>query len=168
MVALDRVLVVLDAGPLIHLDELQCLFLLAGFETLLIPRVVWSEALHHRPLITLSQIPRAQIADPRGLPPIQITAATPVAELHAGELAALTLLHEWGGGWLLSDDDAARQTAEALGYPVSGTLGLMLRGIRHHLISPAQVRTLLMDLRTRSTLHISRALLARFAAALPD
>ena len=168
MAGSEGVLVVLDAGPLIHLDELECLFLLEGFETLLIPSVVWNEAAQHRPLLTLSQIPHAQVANPRGMPPLQITAATPVAELHAGELAALTLLHECGGGWLLSDDDAARQTAEALGYSVSGTLGLMLRGIRLRLISPAQVRAMIQDLRARSTLHVSRALLARFAASIPD
>jgi predicted nucleic acid-binding protein len=166
--ATESVLVVLDAGPLIHLDELNCHQVLGGFEKLLIPSVVWQEATRHRPFLTLLQIPRAQIADPHGLPPLNLQAASPVAELHVGEIAALTLLHEAGGGLLLSDDDAARRTAEALGFSVSGTLGLLLRGIRLNLITNDEVRAVLRDLRARTTLHVSRAVLARFAAAIPD
>lgn len=168
MAEIECVLVVLDAGPLIHLDELNCHRVLEGFEKLLIPSAVWNETLRHRPLLTLSQIPRAQIADPRGLPPVNLAAANPVAELHLGEIAALTLLHEAGGGLLLSDDDAARRTAEALGYSVSGTLGLLLRGVRRNLITSDEVRAIARDLPARSTLHVSRAVRARFAAAIPD
>lgn len=168
MAATESVLVVLDAGPIIHLDELNCHRVLEGFEKLLIPCAVWHEATRHRPLLTLSQIPRAQIADPHGLPALNLHAASPVAELHVGEIAALTLLHEAGGGLLLSDDDAARRTAEALGYSVSGTLGMLLRGVRLNLITNDEVRAIMRELRARTTLHVSRAVLARFAAAIPD
>jgi predicted nucleic acid-binding protein len=167
MAANEGILVVLDAGPLIHLDEIDCLHLLEGFRRLLVPTLVWNEACHHRPLLTLARIPSAQITDPRGLPPPRVTTAT-VGELHAGEIAAMTLLHESGGGLLLSDDDAARQTAEALGFGVAGTLGLLLRGIRRELISSAEVRRLIAELPSRSMLHVSRALLKQFAAAIPD
>lgn len=44
---------VLDAGPLIHLDQLGCLDLLEGFSELLVPPVVWQEALRHRPSLSL-------------------------------------------------------------------------------------------------------------------
>lgn len=36
-------LVVCDAGPLIHLHELGCLELLADFPTVLVPETVWRE-----------------------------------------------------------------------------------------------------------------------------
>ena len=39
---------VCDAGPLIHLDELDCLPLLADFSRLLVPERVWAEAMRHR------------------------------------------------------------------------------------------------------------------------
>ena len=168
MAATDGVLVVLDAGPLIHLDELQCLHLLDGFAHLLIPSVVWQEATHHRPQLRLEKIPGAKINDPHGPPPLSLAAASFANELHAGEIAAITLLHEVGGGMLLSDDDAARQSAEALGFPVAGTLGLLLRGIRRKIISSAQVRQVAAEISQRSTLHISRALLKRFAESIPD
>ena len=41
--------VVCDAGPLIHLDELGCLDLLADFQAVLVPEQVWQEVGHHRP-----------------------------------------------------------------------------------------------------------------------
>ncbi|MFM2295516.1 MAG: hypothetical protein RLZZ350_1929 [Verrucomicrobiota bacterium] len=168
MAATEIVLVVLDAGPLIHLDELSCLHLLDGFHTLLIPTVVWAEAQRHRPQLRLGAIPNALVADPHGPPPLPLAAASFSNELHAGEIAALTLLHEAGGGLLLSDDDAARQTAEALGFSVAGTLGLLLRGLRRGKISNAQVRQLVRELPQRSTLHISRSLLQRFAESIPQ
>ena len=166
MAATEGVLVVLDAGPLIHLDELDRLHLLEGFHTLLIPTIVWNEVCRHRPLLTLARVPGAEIADPRGLP-LPSTPLTGIGELRAGEIAAIALLQEAGGGLLLSDDDAARQTAEVLGFSVTGTLGLLLRGIQRGLISGEEVRRVLAELPARSTLHVSRALLKRFAAVIP-
>ena len=167
MAATDGVLVVLDAGPLIHLDELACLHLLEGFSKLLVPSIVWAEAIRHRPQFELGKIPRAKIADPHGQVPLPLAAASYENEPHAGEIAALTLQHEAGGGRLLSDDDAARQTAEALGFSVAGTLGLLLRGIRRKQISSPQVRQLVAELPQRSSPHVSRALLKRFTESLP-
>jgi hypothetical protein len=42
-------LVVCDAGPLIHLDEVGALDLLADFAEILVPEAVWREVLRHRP-----------------------------------------------------------------------------------------------------------------------
>ena len=39
--------IVCDAGPLIHLDELNCLDLLADFQAILVPAQVWEEVEHH-------------------------------------------------------------------------------------------------------------------------
>ena len=41
--------VVLDAGPIIHLDEIGCLNLLSDFHKPLVPESVWKEVEHHRP-----------------------------------------------------------------------------------------------------------------------
>jgi predicted nucleic acid-binding protein len=49
-----RASVVCDAGPLIHLDEMGCLDLLADFEQVLAPDVVWDEVTRHRPDILQS------------------------------------------------------------------------------------------------------------------
>jgi hypothetical protein len=43
-------LVVCDAGPLIDLDELGCLDLLADFSEVLVPEAVWVEVLNTGPV----------------------------------------------------------------------------------------------------------------------
>ena len=45
---------VADAGPLIHLDELGAIALLSVFDRVLVPDVVLSEVLRHRPGFSLS------------------------------------------------------------------------------------------------------------------
>jgi predicted nucleic acid-binding protein len=162
----SETVVVLDAEPLIHLDQLGGLRLLGGFAELLIPSRVWKETLHHRPALQLTAIPGARLADPVALPPQNFPTAT--GDLHAGELAALTLLHEAGGGVLLSDDDAARQAAVELGFTVSGTLGLILRGVREAMLTRSEALDLLSQIPARSTLHASRRLLERVAIALEN
>jgi len=42
-------MVVADAGPLIHLDELGCIGLLADFPVVRVPDAVWAEVMQHRP-----------------------------------------------------------------------------------------------------------------------
>jgi hypothetical protein len=53
----DEIIAVLDAGPLLHLDELDSLRLLAGYREVLLPEVVESEARQHRPGIQIDSIP---------------------------------------------------------------------------------------------------------------
>jgi hypothetical protein len=62
-------IVVCDAGPLIHFDELACLSLLNDFLHILVPDVVWDEVRRHRPsalrrgtvsLERIEQIPEAE------------------------------------------------------------------------------------------------------------
>jgi hypothetical protein len=48
---------ILDAGPIIHLDELGCLPLLSDFQELIVPIAVWQEVERHRPVaLTADQI----------------------------------------------------------------------------------------------------------------
>ena len=42
-------LVIADAGPLIHLDELASFDILADFGTVIVPDAVWREVERHRP-----------------------------------------------------------------------------------------------------------------------
>ena len=43
-----ELVVIADAGPVIHLDELSCLYLLADFGRVIIPETVWMEVQRHR------------------------------------------------------------------------------------------------------------------------
>ena len=150
----------LDAGPLIHLDELGALNLLAGYREVLLPEIVEQEARKHRPEIQIDSIP--------GL--VRVSSSPSAAEsmfelaaefgLHAGELAAIAVLKEHHGDCLLSDDAAARAMAEAIGFQVRGTVGLILRGWRREQISKAAARDLLKALTVKSTLHLRPGFLA--------
>jgi hypothetical protein len=45
----ENLVVVSDAGPLIHLDELNCLDLLTGLSPIIAPKIVFQETRRHRP-----------------------------------------------------------------------------------------------------------------------
>jgi predicted nucleic acid-binding protein len=153
--------VVCDAGPLIHLSELNCLDLLLDFERVLIPEVVAREAQAHRPEVLASfkehfeQIPASQIVIPTILEPIQKSYA-----LHPGELAALALVLQQSGAIFLTDDAAARIAAQTLGMTVHGSIGVLLRSLRRQQRTKPEVLSLLRQLPALSTLHIAPKLLA--------
>ena len=157
---------VLDAGPLIHLDQLGCLDLLEGFEELRVPGVVWREVLIHRPTLGLARL-GLRLIEPTRAPSPALAALIHGLDLDAGEIAALTLMEEWPGDLFLSDDAAARLAAETSGFRVHGTIGLLIRAIRRGTRTIAQVRSTLEQIPTRSTLHINRRLLGRVIASLP-
>ena len=153
--------VIADAGPVIHLDELGCLNLLADFGSVIIPEAVYQEVERHRPLTLAS----ASVGDwlvrqsPRQSSPI-VKALTPLYSLHAGEQEALHLCAEFDNCLLLTDDTAARLAAKSLGIAAQGTLGLLIRAIRRQCLTKAEVLILLREVPHRTTLHIRPALLA--------
>ena len=98
-------MVVTDAGPLIHLDELECLELLADFSEVQVPEAVWREVEHHRPLA----LQNTKIPFVRCLPSAseRVDALTALYTLHAGEHEALCLCLEFPGTLLLTDRSPA-------------------------------------------------------------
>ena len=91
-------IVVCDAGPIIHLDELNCLDIL-DFQKILVPITVWEEILQYR------RIPLEKI---KGLEIIERTDFTTefleickLYDLHKGEAAAIFLSLELKNSILL-------------------------------------------------------------------
>lgn len=155
-----EIIAVLDAGPLIHLDELGSLNLLAGYREVLLPEIVEQEAKKHRPQIQIDFIPGlVRVSSRPGAAESMFELAAEFG-LHAGELAAIAVLKEHHGDCLLSDDAAARAMAEAIGFQVRGTVGLILRGWQRKQISKAAARDLLKSLPLKSTLHLRPGFLA--------
>ncbi|MGA2854449.1 MAG: DNA-binding protein [Verrucomicrobiota bacterium] len=150
---------VLDAGPLIHLDELGRLNLLNDFKELIVPQTVLDEALKYRPRLRLAELSKLEIiSEPPPLPPDLLKLADELA-LHAGERAALAVLKARGGQFLLSDDAAARTVALVVGFKTHGTIGLILRACRRGKISKAGMLQLLRELPARTTLHLRKEFL---------
>jgi predicted nucleic acid-binding protein len=162
--AATEIVAVLDAGPLIHLDELGRLGLLSDFKQLLVPQVVMDEALRHRPGMNPDVLSNLEIiSHPPPLPADLLKLADEFA-LHAGERAALAVLKLRGGQFLLSDDAAARSVALAAGFQTHGTIGLILRSHRRGRVSKTEMLQLLRDLPVRTTLHIHKDFLAVIVA----
>ena len=158
--------VVCDAGPLIHLDELGCLWLLADFARVLVPATVADELVQHRPdLLTRTDLPwqdsvASSIRDPR------LAALCRIFSLHAGEQDALAQLEVFTQHIFLTDDSAARQVAERMGFEVHGSIGVITRAIRRKQMTPSEVIQILSQIPARSSLYIKPALLQEVIARI--
>ena len=150
-------LVVVDAGPIIHLDELEALAALGGFDEILLTRTVRVEILRHcKP--DLSSLPIQYVEDPKSNKIVEALSKTFL--LHAGERAALSLSTQLPGALFATDDMAARLAGEQLGLKVHGSLGLLIRSVRLGLLSRDRVLQTLESVPFRSTLHIKSSLLS--------
>lgn len=152
-------LVVCDAGPLIHLDEVGALDLLADFAEVLVPETVWREVEQHRPgALSCPGVELRRIVPRMPVPP-ELKALIQVFSLHTGEWEALRVAMEHRPGLPLTDDTAARLAAGSLRIGTHGTIGILVRAIRRRQRTKEEVLALLRSLPTRSTLHLKRSLL---------
>jgi predicted nucleic acid-binding protein len=150
--------IVCDAGPLIHLDKLGCLDLLADFQAVLVPEQVWHEVETHRPGSLQPfgvQLQRTSGSFAEYAPLQSLVRAL---ALDLGEQAALS---DDGppDATLLTDDAAVRLAAEVLGYRVHRIIGILVRAIRRQQRTSHQVLSILRELPARSSLHIRPTLL---------
>ena len=151
--------VVCDAGPLIHLDELGELALLCDFAEVLVPDAVRAEVEYHRPGVFAAGVHGLRVRAATRAPTVELLAMSRLFPLHAGETEAIQLALECGAELLLTDDTAARLAARHLGIGVHGTLGVLLRAIRRGQRTPKEVVQCLRAIPTCSTLHLKHSLL---------
>lgn len=122
---------VANAGPLIHMSWVGRLDLLQElFEEIIVPPAVRQEVLHAGPHVpgvtalraafTTGQLQVEPLQDPGA-------ATTISAGLDPGESEAIALMREVGADVLLLDDRRARATAQRLGLPFTGTVGILRR-----------------------------------------
>lgn len=152
-------LVVCDAGPLIHLDELDCLALLNDFEEVRVPDAVWNEVSRHQPRalesvsVDLKRVRAIQHLS------TELEILGKVLNLHHGEMQALLIAREFPGCIFLTDDTAARFAAKRLGIASHGTIGITIRAIRRGLKNREEVLAILRRIPVASSLHIRASLL---------
>ena len=140
--------VVSNSSPLIALEQLGLLGILEQiFGTVLAPPAVVREV---APTVTLPQwITEQTLSQAIGS---QILSAS----LGAGESEALSLALELKASLLILDERPARRLAGALGIPIMGTLGLLLKAKSLGLIpelKPQLEALLKHDFRVSSTLY---------------
>ncbi len=154
-------LVIADAGPLIHLDELGCLDLLGDFARVWVPDAVWREVEVHRPEVLISPILERQQPEP--VDP-RVATLSLTFSLHRGEREALALLITHPAALFITDDTAARLAAQTITTRVHGTIGLVIRGLRRGQRDREEILRLLRAIPERTTLHIKPALLQEVIA----
>jgi predicted nucleic acid-binding protein len=121
---------VFDAGPIIHLDELDCLDLLTDFRECFIPERVKSEIARHRST-ALEKIETSSMTMQNKLPKGKILRTMcKVFSLDAGEIEALAVIEQIPQAILFTDDASARLVADKMGFRVHGTIGIIIRAIR--------------------------------------
>lgn len=153
----EKVLAVCDAGPLIHLDELSCLDLLSDWRVC-VPSAVWKEIEFHHPAVL--ELPNIERKEPPLVLSNALLALAQSLSLDLGELEALAIMESTPDAMFLTDDAAARLVAQKLGYRVHGTVGVIIRAVRHKLRSSEAVIGILKALPARSTLYIRASLLS--------
>jgi uncharacterized protein len=126
------VIVVADAGPIIHLSLIGQVDLLpALYGRILVPEVVYQEVVGEGATLPGSiELDEADWAD-RVDPDTESNLFEVLrAQLDLGETAAICIAVERGADLILSDDRPARLTATRLGIEVKGTLGILVEAKR--------------------------------------
>jgi predicted nucleic acid-binding protein len=151
--------VVCDAGPIIHLDELNCLDLLCDFQEILLADTVREEINQHRPL-ALERSGLSLKCYPEEYPANEpLFTMCRIFSLDAGEIEALAIMEKNPTAVFLTDDASARLVAQQMGFKVHGTIGILIRSIREGKRRPEQVLSILEDIPLKSTLYIKSSLL---------
>lgn len=148
-----------DSGPIIHLDELNCLHLLGDFQEALIPDAVQKEVKRSRPL-SLSKLNVPFVFSPGNVPnDTRLLTLCNIFSLDAGEMEALSLMEKNPEAIFLTDDASARMVAEQMGFRVHGTIGILVRSIRRGQMEAKEVLDVLKEIPFKTTLHIKHSLL---------
>ena len=137
-----------DAGPLIHLAEIDSLELLATFDTLLVPETVYQE-------VDADGVPKG-LADLSYELVEADESRVGTAKLDAGERAAIAVAEE-RGVVLLTDDLAAREAASDAGVGVHGSIGVIALGRARRLLDRDEAASLMRALQREASLFVTEA-----------
>ncbi len=152
---------VVDAGPLIHLSEIDALHLLHIFEHLHIPEAVWDETIGTNKLKAVDLAGIKSSVHKHSLDPERVQSFIQEKGLHRlqlGEIECLYLCLERGIPLILTDDLAAREAAKSLGIIPVGSLGIVVRAYKSGLLSLGEAEQKLSDLYEVSSLFVTRTI----------
>jgi predicted nucleic acid-binding protein len=141
-----------DAGPLIHLAEIDSLELLATFDTLLVPETVHDE-------VEAGGVP-GELADLSYELVESDESRVSGEKLDAGERAAIAVAEEQRVA-LLTDDFAAREAASDAGVEVHGSIGVIALGYGRGLLDRDEAASLMRALQRETSLFVTEAVVER-------
>ncbi|NTU62632.1 MAG: hypothetical protein HGB05_04350 [Chloroflexi bacterium] len=152
----DEVAVV-DAGPLIHLAEIDALHVLTVFGKLHLPQAVWAETVEQG-RVSADRLAHLQITR-HALSLLEVAQFSQMrawTALHLGEQECLLLGKQLNVPLLLTDDLAARDAAKRLSLKPVGSLGVIVRAYRHGLVPLTDAERFLSELYSVSSLFVTR------------
>lgn len=151
---------VADAGPLIHLAEIDSLALLLTFDALHVPDAVWMECIRPGRVLDTA-LRRLNNLQHHFLEPAEVfefVVSQNLTQLDVGEQEALCLSHKLGTSVLLTDDLAVRDTAKRLGLRPIGSLGIAVRAYQRGLITLSEAEKRIVALYSTSSLFVTWAI----------
>ena len=141
-----------DAGPLIHLAEIDSLELFSTFDTLLVPETVYEEVEAGGVPDSLPDLSYELVESDESRVGAEV--------LDAGERAAIAVAEE-RGIVLLTDDLAARRTASDAGVEVHGSIGVIALGYGRGLLDRDEAASLMRALQRETSLFVTEAVVER-------
>ena len=143
---------VLDAGPVIHLDQIDSLQLLTVFDDLILPETVHEE-------LSFGEVPGE-------LEQLDCSVAESEKErtysgLDSGETAALRVAEEEDDVVFLTDDLEARKKAKQLNLPVHGSIGVIALNYGQERLDFEEAASLMRQLQNQSQLFVIDAVIDR-------
>lgn len=152
------IIAVADAGPIIHLDEIDALRLLSTIDRVLIPETVYEE-------LEVGTVPPALSDIEYELVAVDSPALD--VDLDPGETAALAVASERSAVFL-TDDLAARNAAEELDVEVHGSIGVLVLAYTREELSKSEAVDLMRALQQETSLFITDAVVEQGIALLEE
>ncbi len=150
--------VVTDAGPMIHLAEIDCLHVLSVCSQLHVPDVVWQEILGHVEEDD-PKFPDMLAVQHHVLPQQEVeefTSTHNLEHLHAGERSCFLLCHTLHISTLLTDDLAVRDAARQFDMTPVGSLGVLVRAFHKGFLDLSETEEYMLDLQDKSSLFVTK------------
>ncbi len=151
---------VADAGPLIHLGQIDARSLLGVFSQVHVPDAVWAETVGTGRVrlcdLEAAVVFRRHEIDPAGLR--QFVQESDLRSLHPGETEALLLCRRLAVPLLLTDDLAARAAAQRQGIRPVGSLGIVVRACHNGRIPLATAEEYIHQLYHVSSLFVTQTI----------
>ncbi|MFO8032510.1 MAG: hypothetical protein R6U22_08200 [Desulfohalobiaceae bacterium] len=161
---------VVDAGPAIHLQEIDCLLFLKMFQTLHIPDAVWNETVKQNH-ISQKNLNRVNNIERHTVDNIRLTEFVEkecLSHLDHGELECLYLCKTLKTRCILTDDLAVRDATKKLNLLPVGSLGIVVKAFHKGIISLTEARNNLYLLHERSTLFVTKTIVDIAISHLSD
>ena len=147
---------VFDAGPFIHLSEIDILNHLTIFQSIFVTEEVLEECKQIR-----EKIQQQKNIVIKELFAVNKDFAKYLIErynLHLGESTGIALCKQEKISLFFTDDLEARETAILLGFEAHGTLAIILRSLREKIITKHEAKEIIEKLYQKSTLFFTRDL----------